>query len=109
MIYFLCAILTYCNVCPLVPVLFCYNNKSALEWAEWFVEKCGANLRMTPEFDIQEEFHSVAASLGAELCFKHVQGHQHKDTHYQDLWWDAQLNIENDAEVAEFLTSPEQR
>lgn len=69
--------------------------------------KYGANLLMSPEFDSQEEFYSVTESLGVEFRFKHVQGHQDNDTPYEDMGWDAQLNVEKDTEVAEFLSSPE--
>lgn len=104
MMYFLCAILTYYNVCLHGQALLCCDNKSALERVERFVTRYNTNLHLILEFDIQEEFHLVAETLGVELRFEHFQGHQDKGVSYKDLQHNAQINIKKDAEVAEFLT-----
>lgn len=48
----------------------------------------------------------MAETLGVELCFEHVRGHQDNVASYKGLQRVAQLNIKKDAEVAEFLSAP---
>jgi hypothetical protein len=60
------------------------------------------NKTLKSEFDVTEQIYRTTTTYGIQSIYKWVRGHQDKNTAYDDLELEAQLNVDADKYVGDF-------
>jgi hypothetical protein len=65
-------------------------------------DACFPNETLKSEFDVTEQIYRTTTTYGIKSTYKWVRGHQDKNTAYDDLELEAQLNVGADKYAGDF-------